>query len=93
MTVVKTQKTQKRLLTGTVVSDKMQKTIVVRVDRVKTHPKYHKQYAVSKRYKVHDEKNEYKTGDIVSFEESRPHSKDKRWRVVGKAGSQSPSRA
>jgi small subunit ribosomal protein S17 len=75
----------KRRFTGVVVSDKMQKTIVVRIDRVKTHPKYHKQYAVSKRYKVHDEKNEFKTGDVVIFEECRPYSKDKRWRVIGKA--------
>jgi small subunit ribosomal protein S17 len=77
--------TQKRRFEGVVVSDKMQKTIVVRVDRVKTHPKYHKQYAVSKRYKVHDEKNEFKTGDKVAFVETRPMSKDKRWRVIGKA--------
>lgn len=80
-----TAKTQKRRLEGTVVSDKMSKTIVVRVDRVKTHPKYHKQFAVSKRYKVHDEKNEYKVGDVVLFEECRPYSKDKCWRVIGKA--------
>ena len=85
MTSAKTEKSQKRTLKGTVVSDKMQKTIVVRVEGVKTHPKYHKQYAVSKRYKVHDEKNEYKTGDVVSFEETRPYSRDKRWRVVGKS--------
>ncbi len=78
-------KTYNRRFEGVVVSDKMQKTIVVRVDRVKTHPKYHKQYAVSKRYKVHDEKNEFKTGDKVTFVETRPMSKDKRWRVVGKA--------
>ena len=78
-------KTKKRELVGTVVSDKMQKTIVVKVDRVKTHPKYGKQFVVSKRYKVHDEKNEYKTGDKVVFVETRPLSKDKRWRVTGKA--------
>lgn len=77
--------TRKRQLTGTVVSDKMQKTIVVKVDRVKTHPKYKKQYVVSKRYKVHDEKNEYKSGERVTFVESKPYSKDKRWRVVGRA--------
>ncbi len=78
------KKTQ-RAFVGTVVSDKMQKTIVVRVDGVKTHSKYRKQYAVSERYKVHDEKNEYKVGDRVTFVESRPYSKDKRWRVTGKA--------
>ena len=76
---------QQRQFTGTVVSDKMQKTIVVRVDGVKTHPKYRKQYAVSDKYKVHDEKNEFKIGDRVTFVESRPYSKDKRWRVTGKA--------
>ena len=78
-------KTKKRELVGTVVSDKMQKTIVVKVDRVKTHPKYGKQYIMSKRYKVHDEKNEYKVGDKISFVECRPYSKDKCWRVIGKA--------
>ena len=75
----------KRRFQGVVVSDKMKKTIVVRVDRVKTHPKYHKQYAVSKRYKVHDELNTFKIGDAVTFEECRPYSKDKRWRVIGKS--------
>jgi len=80
-----TQKNKKRELEGLVVSDKMQKTIVVRVDRVKTHPKYGKQFVVSKRYKVHDEKGEYKTGDKVVFVECRPLSRDKRWRVTGKA--------
>lgn len=78
-------KTKKRTLVGTVVSDKMQKTIVVKVDSVKTHPKYGKQFIMSKRYKVHDEKNEYKTGDKVTFVECRPYSKDKCWRVTGKA--------
>lgn len=79
------QKNNKRELVGLVVSDKMQKTIVVKVDRVKTHPKYGKQFIVSKRFKVHDEKGEYKTGDKVVFVECRPLSKDKRWRVTGKA--------
>lgn len=67
---------------GTVVSDKMDKTIVVEVTRVKTHPKYKKIYSVDKNYKVHDEKNQYKAGDKVSFVECRPLSKDKRWRVI-----------
>jgi len=69
---------------GVVVSDKMDKTIIVRVDRVKVHPRYKKRYTVSKRFKVHDEKNEYKTGDKVIFRECRPLSKDKRWRVIKK---------
>ena len=81
-----TQKTIKqREFVGTVVSDKMQKTIVVKIDRVKTHPKYGKQFIASTRYKVHDEKNEYKVGDKVVFVECRPLSRDKRWRVIGKA--------
>lgn len=75
---------QKRTLQGTVVSDKMDKTVVVRVDRLKVHPKYGKRYKESKRFKVHDEKEEYKVGDVVRFEEIRPMSKDKRWRIVGK---------
>jgi small subunit ribosomal protein S17 len=77
--------TKKRTLVGLVVSDKMMKTIVVKVDTTKTHSKYGKQYVMSKRFKVHDEKNEYKTGDKVTFVECRPYSKDKCWRVVGKA--------
>ena len=67
---------------GIVVSDKMDKTIVVQVDRVKLHSKYNKRYTVSRKYKVHDEKNQYKEGDKVSFIECRPMSKDKRWRVI-----------
>ncbi|MFA6391790.1 MAG: 30S ribosomal protein S17 [Patescibacteria group bacterium] len=74
----------KRNFVGVVVSDAMDKTVVVRVDRVKTHEKYQKQYTVSRKYKVHDEKNEYKKGDTVEFIECRPISKDKRWRVVNK---------
>lgn len=75
---------KRRRLQGIVVSDKMQKTVVVRVDRMKMHPKYKKRYVVSRKYKVHDEKNEYHAGDKVIIEETRPLSKDKRWRVVGK---------
>jgi small subunit ribosomal protein S17 len=72
----------KKRFSGEVVSDKMEKTIVVRVDRVKVHPKYHKRYTVSSKYKVHDEKDQFKAGDKVSFIECRPLSKDKRWRVL-----------
>ena len=71
-----------RLFEGTVVRDAMNKTIVVRVDRIVVHPKYKKRYRVSKRYKVHDEKNTYKIGDRVQFVECRPLSKEKRWRVI-----------
>jgi small subunit ribosomal protein S17 len=76
--------TQVREFQGTVVSDKMAKTIVVRVDRLKTNEKYNKQYRQSRKFKVHDEKKEYKVGDVVRFIETRPLSKDKRWRVIGK---------
>jgi small subunit ribosomal protein S17 len=69
---------------GEVVSDKMAKTIVVRVDRFRMHPKYQKRYRVSQKYKVHDEKSQYKIGDVVEFVECRPLSKDKRWRVIYK---------
>ncbi len=72
----------KRRLQGTVVSDKMQKTVVVNVTRFKKHPKYLKYYKVSRRFKAHDENNEYKTGDKVVIEEARPLSKDKRWKVI-----------
>ncbi len=72
----------RRKFNGVVVSDKMDKTIVARIDRVKVHPKYKKRYTVSKRYKVHDEKNKFKEGDKVTFVECRPLSKDKRWRVL-----------
>ncbi|MFA6098783.1 MAG: 30S ribosomal protein S17 [Patescibacteria group bacterium] len=74
----------KRKLEGVISSDKMDKTVVVLITRVKTHPKYHKQYKVSKKYKAHDPKNEYHTGDKVVIEEARPHSKQKRWAVVKK---------
>jgi len=73
-----------RKLKGKIVSDKMQKTRVVSVMRLKLHPKYQKYYKITQRFKAHDEKNEYKTGDEVVIEETRPLSKDKRWRIVEK---------
>ena len=72
-----------RKFTGIVVSDKSAKTIVVKVEAVKIHPKYQKRYTVSRNYKVHDENNKFKTGDKVTFVECRPLSRDKRWRVIG----------
>lgn len=72
-----------RTLHGAVVGDQMDKTIVVRVDRTKMHPKYRKRYTVSRRYLVHDEQNQYHVGDRVAFSETRPLSRHKRWRVVG----------
>jgi small subunit ribosomal protein S17 len=68
--------------TGTVVSDKMQKTIVVEIVRKARHPLYGKTMTLSKRYKVHDEENKAKVGDKVLITETRPLSKDKRWRLV-----------
>lgn len=73
---------KRRTLQGIVVSDKMDKTIVVKVDRFKVHPKYRKRYKVSKKYKVDDPKNEFKIGDKVRFIESRPLSKEKKWRII-----------
>lgn len=77
-----TKTTIKRTFQGVVASDKMDKTIVVTVESVKFHPKYKKRYVQSKRYKVHDPKNQFKEGDKVTFVECRPLSKDKRWRVM-----------
>lgn len=74
----------KRKFDGVVVSDKMSKTITVKVDRVIIHPKYKKRYTTSRKYKVHDEKNQFKEGDKVQFMETRPISKDKRWIVIYK---------
>lgn len=71
-----------RVFAGVVVSDQSDKTIIVKVDSVKKHPKYQKRYTVSRKYKVHDEKNEFHIGDKVSFVECRPLSRDKRWRVI-----------
>lgn len=71
-----------KIFKGTVVSNKMDKTIVVRVDTLKKHPKYIKRYISSKKYKVHDPKNLYKEGEIVSFRSVRPISKDKKWKVI-----------
>lgn len=77
-----TKQTTNRKLKGEVVSAAMAKTIVVRVDTFKLHSRYLKRYRVSKRFKVHDEKNQYKVGDVVEFIECRPLSRDKRWRVI-----------
>jgi small subunit ribosomal protein S17 len=70
-----------RRLTGEVVSNKMEKTVVVVVRRTRRHPLYGKVIRISKRYKAHDEKNECLVGDEVRIVESRPYSKDKHWRV------------
>jgi small subunit ribosomal protein S17 len=67
---------------GLVVSDKMEKTIVVAVTEFKTHSKYKKKYKSTKRYKVHDEAGKYKTGDVVEIAPCRPISKDKKYKAV-----------
>jgi small subunit ribosomal protein S17 len=72
----------RKIRTGLVVSDKMQKTVVVRIDRRVPHPIYGKMVTRSKKFKAHDEENSAKTGDTVRIAETRPLSKDKRWRVV-----------
>lgn len=69
---------------GVIVSDKMDKTVVVQVDRVKAHPIYRKKYVVSKKYKADDAANEYKTGDIVEIVETKPISRDKMFKVLRK---------
>lgn len=76
-------KTRKKLQ-GTVVSDKMAKTVTVLVERFVKHPKYGKYFTISKKYKAHDEQGAYKTGDKVVIEECRPISKDKSFTVIGR---------
>ena len=78
----------KRILQGTVVSDKNDKTVVVRVERRYTHPMMQKTVRQSKKYKAHDESNACKVGDTVFIQESRPISRDKRWIVVTEAQAQ-----
>lgn len=73
----------KRILQGTVVSDKGAKTVVVSVDRIFTHPLYQKTVRRSKRYHAHDDENKYKVGDLVQIQECAPKSKLKRWEVIG----------
>ena len=72
----------KRILTGTVVSDKGDKTVVVRVERRFAHPLLQKTVRRSKKYHAHDETNRFKVGDQVQIEETRPISKNKRWVVL-----------
>mgnify|MGYP003974377001 CR=1 FL=1 len=76
------QKTNKKQFTGVVTRDKMDKTVIVSVPRFVKHPKYHKFYKQTKTFKVHDESNQYKTGDKVIIEETKPISKGKSFIVV-----------
>jgi len=73
-----------RKLEGVVVSDKMQKTRVVEVVRLKKHSRYLKYFKLTNRFKAHDETNQYKNGDKVIIEETRPMSREKRWTIVSK---------
>jgi small subunit ribosomal protein S17 len=74
----------KRILEGVVVSDKNDKTIVVKVERRLTHPVLKKTVRLSKKYHAHDENNDAKIGDVVRIEEARPLSKQKRWMLLEK---------
>jgi small subunit ribosomal protein S17 len=73
---------KKRLIEGIVSSDKMDKTVVVDVNEMKVHPKYLKRYVSTKRYKAHDPDNKFKVGDKVKISETKPISKDKKWKVI-----------
>ncbi len=77
-----TNRNNKRILNGTVVSDKMDKTAVVAVTRFVKHPKYQKYFKITKKYKAHNEDNASKIGDKVSIQEGRPISKDKRFTII-----------
>jgi len=74
---------RRKVRVGVFVSDKPDKTVIVQVERHIAHPMYGKRVARTQKYYAHDEKNEYKTGDVVRITETRPLSKLKRWRVVG----------
>jgi small subunit ribosomal protein S17 len=69
-------------LKGTIVSDKMDKTVIVEVVTLKKHPKYERRFTVSKRYKAHNPENAHKVGESVIIEETRPMSKEKRWKIL-----------
>jgi small subunit ribosomal protein S17 len=73
---------KRKTMTGVVISNKMDKTIVVRVERKFPHPIFKKVVKTTKKYKVHDEKNECLEGDFVCMQETRPLSKQKRWRLI-----------
>lgn len=76
------RKPHRKVRTGTVISDKMEKTVVVRVTRYDTHPLYLKRITRAKKYIAHDENNECRVGDLVTIGETRPMSKTKRWTLL-----------
>jgi small subunit ribosomal protein S17 len=77
-----TERNERKVRIGKVVSDKMQKTVVVAVERLERHPLYNKSVKLTDRFKAHDENDDSHVGDTVKIMETRPLSKDKRWRVV-----------
>lgn len=82
-------KASRKRLVGSVVSDKMDKTVVVRVERLERHPRYGKVMRRRKKYKAHDEENRCRVGDLVRIVESRPLSREKRWvveEIIARAG-------
>ena len=83
----------KRILQGTVVSDKGDKTVVVKVERRVKHPLYAKIIRLSKKYHAHDEGNEFKAGEMVRIEETRPISKLKTWRVIDRVDTHTKPKA
>jgi small subunit ribosomal protein S17 len=82
MTETVATRNRRKIRVGRVVSDRMEKTIVVSIERLVKHPTYGRYVRRRAKFKVHDEKNECKIGDVVRFMETRPISKDKRWRFV-----------
>ena len=76
------ERNNRKVLRGTVVSDKMDKTIVVEIETTKSHPLYGRRVKYTKKFKAHDENNEAKIGDVVEIMETRPLSKDKHFRLV-----------
>ncbi|MEE4565291.1 30S ribosomal protein S17 [Paenibacillus polymyxa] len=76
------ERNARKILVGKVVSDKMDKTIVIAVETYKKHDLYHKRIKVTKKFKAHDENNTAQIGDTVKIMETRPLSKDKNWRLV-----------
>ncbi|MDQ0091827.1 small subunit ribosomal protein S17 [Paenibacillus anaericanus] len=76
------ERNNRKVQVGKVVSDKMDKTIVVAVETYKKHDLYHKRIKYTKKFKAHDENNTAKIGDVVKITETRPLSKDKRWRLA-----------
>jgi small subunit ribosomal protein S17 len=82
MQEIKKERGKRKVMLGTVVSNSMQKTAVVQIERLVRHPEYGKYVRRRSRYKVHDEKNECRVGDVIRFMETRRLSRDKRWRFT-----------